>query len=258
MHTRVSLLFGPEKDTPPLAGRTLMRILVYQETKSKQSAIARYLVPAGYGVDLLSNDSELFSLLAKISYDLIVIDADMATEEARLSLLANLSAETKVPILVVTRESRPLRRAAYLESGAADVMTKPIHAEEFLARVRAILRRYERQKKTLRFSDLILNPQAASITAHGATLFLKQQELVLLTTLLRNKNRVTSRVELSRKLKLKPGSSANALEAVVSRSRKYLRELNSGVVIAAVRRGGYRLLDRGSESASSANHDKSH
>lgn len=233
-----------------------MRILVFQEKQSKQSAIARYLAPAGYGVDIFVDEGELPSVLAKISYDLIVIDADAATDEARLSLLAGLSSVTNTPILLVTRESRPLRRAAYLEGGAADVMTKPIHSEEFLARVRAILRRYERQKQALRFSDLTLDPQAASLTAHGATLFLKHQELVLLTTLLRNQNQVTSRIALIRKLKLKPGSTPNALEAVVSRSRKYLRELNSVVVISAARGSGYRLLDRRATAASIADEDE--
>jgi DNA-binding response OmpR family regulator len=110
---------------------------------------------------------------------------------------------TYAPILMLTARDGELERVCGLESGADDYMTKPFSVVEFVARVKAILRRVEQlaqrpslQLRSLRCAGLQLDLDRREARREGAELDLTAKEFDLLAYLMQHPARVFSRAQL--------------------------------------------------------------
>jgi DNA-binding response OmpR family regulator len=112
------------------------------------------------------------------------------------------SKNKQVPILMLTAKSEEVDKVLGLEIGADDYMTKPFSIREFLARVKAILRRANTSpqasttKTQLSYKDLIMDPNKRQVSLKGESIELTSKEYDLLLLFFSNPGKAYSREEL--------------------------------------------------------------
>ena len=131
--------------------------------------------------------------------DLLILDI-MLPRVSGLEVCKALRGEGfSAPIIMLTARGQEIDKVVGLELGADDYVTKPFSIRELLARVRAILRRSEGQKKRLaryRFSDIELDFEAYRAARGGQALELSPREFELLRYLIERKGETVSRDRL--------------------------------------------------------------
>jgi DNA-binding response OmpR family regulator len=137
------------------------------------------------------------------SYELVVLDLMLPGMDG-LEICRRLSArETRVPILMLTTKSSELDRVLGLELGADDYLTKPFSVAEFVARVKALLRRTAAAKPVvaqtelpIRLGALRIDVPRREVRVGGEVVELTAKEFDLLLHFARAPGRVSSRAQL--------------------------------------------------------------
>src|SRR5262245_38630027 len=119
-------------------------ILVVDDDPTMRELIADYLANHGFRASAVAGGRDMARILDEHPVDLIVLDLKLADEDG-LQLVNELRTRSSLPIIVITGHWRDeIDRIVGLELGADDYLTKPFNLRELLARVRAVLRRAER------------------------------------------------------------------------------------------------------------------
>jgi DNA-binding response OmpR family regulator len=172
-----------------------MRILVVEDERKVANFIRQGLAEESHVVTVASDGVEALERLADEStYDLIVLDLVLPKRDG-LSVLRELREHRlTMPVLILTARDRVADKVAGLDLGADDYLTKPFAFDEFLARVRALLRRSGGQRLAiLQLDDLVLDPATRAVSRGGRRIDLTPREYALLEYFLRNADRVLTR-----------------------------------------------------------------
>jgi DNA-binding response OmpR family regulator len=169
-------------------------ILIVEDDETLQQTLAYNLEQEGYRVVLASDGRAGLELARAQDLDLIILDV-MLPELDGLSVCRILRREMDVPIIMLTARSSEVDKIIGLDSGADDYITKPFGLGEFLARVRAALRRQPKSADTslLQSEDLTLDLIAHRAYKEAQELNLSYKEFDLLAELMRNQGTVLSR-----------------------------------------------------------------
>ena len=170
-------------------------ILLVEDDKTLRKTLAYNLSQENYRVIQTDDGAEALALARKQSPDLIVLDVMLPTLDG-FSVCRILRNESDVPIVILTARGNEVDRIVGLELGADDYIVKPFSLGEFLARVRAVLRRAPTARKVvdrLESGDLVLDLISRRATRNGEELHLTHKEFDLLATLMRNQGAVLSR-----------------------------------------------------------------
>ena len=149
----------------------------------------------------MENGDELFTELDSHQATLILLDIMLPGEDG-LEILSKLKASevTKdIPVIMVTAKGAEYDKVKGLDCGADDYITKPFGMMEFIARVRAVLRRTGREDKdnaTLQIGDLQILVQQHQVLVAGQKVTLTLKEFELLKFLMENQGIVLSRDRL--------------------------------------------------------------
>ncbi|MEB2289395.1 MAG: response regulator transcription factor [Anaerolineae bacterium] len=173
----------------------MKKILLVEDDDTLRKTLAYNLSQEGYKVLQSGDGAEALDLARGHSPDLIVLDVMLPSLDG-LSVCRILRNESDVPIIMLTARSGEVDRIVGLEIGADDYIVKPFSLGEFLARVRAILRRAPSARAVadrLESDDLVLDLIARKATRGGAELRMTHKEFDLLATLMRNQGAVLSR-----------------------------------------------------------------
>jgi two-component system, OmpR family, response regulator len=127
-------------------------ILVVDDDPSMRELIAEYLGENDLRVTTAASGAEMRTALAEHSVDLIVLDLRLGAEDGML-LARELREDSAIPIIIVTGKHDDADRVMGLELGADDYITKPFNPRELLARIRAVLRRYQAAAEVLPARD---------------------------------------------------------------------------------------------------------
>ncbi len=153
----------------------------------------------GYEVSTASDGAAGLERARSEKPDLVILDI-MLPRLSGLEVCKALRGEGfTAPIVMLTARGQEIDKVVGLELGADDYVTKPFSIRELLARVRAILRRTEGQKKRLsryRFSDIDLDFESYRATKGGQPLDLSPREFELLRYLIERKGETVSRDRL--------------------------------------------------------------
>lgn len=122
--------------TPP------RHILVVDDEEAVRTLLRECFELEGYRVDEAGDGREMDAALARGPYDLVTLDLNLGGESG-LELVRKIRSTCNIPIVMITGKGDTIDRVVGLELGADDYITKPFHLREVLARVRAVLRRYE-------------------------------------------------------------------------------------------------------------------
>ena len=182
-------------------------ILLVDDDRGLRDLLARYLVDVGLRVSTAADATEARTALATTRIDLVVLDLMLPGEDG-LSLCRWLRGrgEPHVPVLMLTARAEETDRVVGLEMGADDYLTKPFASRELLARIRAVLRRYQRppeqtvrddKRRAFRFAGWELNLRTRRLGApDGRKLELSNNEFSLLVAFCSAPQRVLSRDQL--------------------------------------------------------------
>jgi DNA-binding response OmpR family regulator len=171
-------------------------ILLVEDEPTLSETLRYNLEREGYGVLVATDGVHGLELARRERPDLLILDIMLPRLDG-FSVCRILRQESDVPILMLTARQDEVDRIAGLELGADDYIAKPFSLGELLARVRAVMRRSERQPAASRevLAAGILRVDTGSHRAwrEGVELTLSQKEFDLLTCLIRNRGMALSR-----------------------------------------------------------------
>jgi DNA-binding response OmpR family regulator len=225
-------------------------ILLVEDTYDLAQVIIRELETSGYQVVHASDGLTALRLHAREHPALVILDW-MIPKMDGLEVLRRVRQTAPTPVLMITARGEETDRVVGLELGADDYLTKPFSMREFIARVRALLRRAELVQQILHadhtgsasaltYGSLQLDPQAHQVALDGVDLDLSPTEFALLHLLLRSPGRAFSRSYLLDTVWGETYAGGDrSVDNTVLRLRKKLGSL--GDAIETVWGIGYRL-----------------
>ena len=223
------------------------RILIVEDDAKTAASIDMYLRHDGFRTDVARSGPEALCRARDGKPDLVVLDL-MLPGLGGLEVCKALRLESAVPIIMLTARSTEDDKLLGLEIGADDYITKPFSPRELVARVRAVLRRSERQHADgdlLRVADLVLDIPRLSVRRGDEPVDLTPTEFQILATLARHPGRVFTRAQL---LDAARGTDAEAYERAVDSHvknirRKLERDPHAPRYLETVYGIGYRLVE---------------
>lgn len=175
-----------------------MRILLVEDEAKIASFIQRGLKEEKYVVDCVDNGNNALYQLGINTFDLIILDIMLPGKDG-ISICKEIRKNgILTPVLMVTARNSIEDKVLGLDVGADDYLTKPFVFEEFLARVRALLRRNQSQKSpVLKIADLELNQLTHQVFRAGKVITVTSKEYALLEYLLIHAGQVITRTMIS-------------------------------------------------------------
>ncbi len=175
-------------------------LLLVEDDRALREVLAYNLEQAGYRVRTVSDGQEGLQAARAPDVALVVLDIMLPSMDG-LEITRRLRMEgNMVPILILTARDSEIDRVLGLELGADDYLTKPFSMREFLARVKALLRRSALSQEDttppaqrLTFGNLVIDLLRHEVTLNGRPLSLKPKEFDLLLFLARHRGQVLSR-----------------------------------------------------------------
>lgn len=216
-----------------------MRILLAEDDAALRSQLSAQLRRAGYAVDEAPDGREALFQGETEAFDAVVLDLGLPMLDGITVLQRWRQAGRPMPVLILTARGSWHEKVAGIDAGADDYLTKPFHAEELLARLRALIRRAQGQASPLlRHGDLTLDTRARRVTWQGQPASLTSHEYKVLEYLMHRPGTVVSRGELIEHIYAQDfDRDSNTVEVFIARLRKKL----GANVIETVRGLGYRL-----------------
>jgi DNA-binding response OmpR family regulator len=147
------------------------------------------------------------------------------------------------PVLILTARESVADKVTGLDLGADDYLTKPFAFDEFLARVRALLRRGAGDRAPiLSVEDLTLDPAARTVTRRGQPIELTTREYALLEYFMRNAGRILTRPLIAEHVwGIDFDPESNIIDVYIGYVRRKLEEAGGGRLLHTVRGAGYVL-----------------
>ncbi|MFM2032414.1 MAG: hypothetical protein RLZZ297_1179 [Chloroflexota bacterium] len=174
----------------------MQTILLVEDDATLAEALQYNLEREGYQVLTAGDGMTALEIARRDAPDLLVLDVMLPRLDG-FSVCRMLRKESTVPILMLTARQDEVDRIAGLELGADDYLTKPFSVGELMARIRAILRRSDRQstenRDVVKIGALTLDAGSRRAWRDDNELQLSQKEFDLLSCLMRNRGLALSR-----------------------------------------------------------------
>jgi two-component system response regulator MprA len=218
------------------------RVLVIEDDTEITDALRRSLRHEGYEVRTAGDGVEALDAAAEFIPDLVVLDLGLPRLDG-IEVCRQLRADGDVPILILTARTETDDRVTGLDSGADDYLVKPFERQEFLARIRALLRRRPpRGSASLSVGDLMLNPDTREVHRGDREIELTNREFELLEYLMRNERLVVSRERLLDEVwGYDPMAATNTIDVFISNLRRKLEAADEPRLLHTKRGAGYVL-----------------
>ena len=184
------------------------KILLISDEPNILRTLRRNLVGRGYEVLLALDDLEVFHMVKKFEFDAYVLNLDFVTANIDgLAICDRLRDITLAPIIVLSSTGSENIKIKVLDLGADDYLVMPFGMEEFLARIRASLRRWADQKKGANpvnkvfiFGNLLVDTDAHQVFVNGEAIHMTPTEYNLLHYLMKNAGKVITHNELLKEI----------------------------------------------------------
>ena len=178
-----------------------VRILVVDDEASITEFVGYALRKEGYLVDIADNGEAALALARQNAYDLFVLDIMLPGIDG-YELCRRVRGFSHAPVLFLSARDSELDKVLGLELGADDYLAKPFGLREFIARVRALIRRSTNVASGSSFaivaSGITLNDDAHTAEGENGPIDLTPREFELLAALMKNAGKVVSREDLLR------------------------------------------------------------
>jgi DNA-binding response OmpR family regulator len=188
--------------TAPAATRK--KILVVDDESAILQTLRFNLERSGYTVCTAGDGRSAVALAASEKPDLVILDIMLPILDG-IEACKEIRKSSGVPIIMLTAKEQEIDKVLALELGADDYVTKPFSLGEFLARIKARLRRADgdgqgSRNDAITVSDLTLDPSRQRLTVRGREVALAPKEFRLLHVLMENRGRIVTRQMLLEKV----------------------------------------------------------
>jgi len=224
------------------------KILVVDDKLELRTLLKSYLTQEGFDVVTANDGQEALYVARHEKPNLIILDL-MMPEMGGYEFMRHYNREADTPVVILTAKIEVNDKVLGLELGADDYVTKPFSPRELTARVRAVLRRAEKQassQEILRLGPIELDWAGRITTVNGQVVELTPSEFSLLATLMGSPGRVFSRLELLDRLQ---GATYEGYERTIDVHIRNLRakvepDASNPHYIETVYGAGYRFSTR--------------
>ncbi len=230
--------------------RQAAQVLVVDDDPLTCRLIEFLLQSQGYGAIVTHDPQAALSLIQNEEPNLVLLDVQLPKVDG-FTVMRHLKRHRQnLPVIMLTAKAEMADRLTGLEAGADDYIVKPFEPAELLARVKAVLRRSQRQlaaSMDTRVSEngveLDVNNLSATLP-DGEVVYLTPMETRILHRLMANPNHVVSRDDLTNyAIRYIEDTSNNRIDVYVGRIRRKLGDdPNDPRYIATVRGSGYKFL----------------
>lgn len=221
-----------------------MRILLVEDDKSTSRFIKKGLSEQGYSVDVVFDGEEGLYQATTGSYNLIILDV-MLPEMSGFEVLKGIRKHGIVtPVIFLTARDDTEDVVHGLELGADDYLVKPFSFSELLARIKAVLRRGEKDAASTRLvvADLSLNLLTRTAERGGRVIELSGREFSLLEYMMRNVGQVLTRTMiLERVWGYDFDTESNIIDVHINRLRTKIDKDHEVKLIKTIKGVGYVL-----------------
>ena len=171
------------------------KVLIAEDDSSVRKAVQRVLELENYQVTAVNDGQAALEALSKSRFDLAVLDVMMPFADGLTVTRELRQRGNRTPVLLLTARHEVGDRVAGLDAGADDYLVKPFAVDELLARVRALLRRYESPASAavMSMGDLTMDVNKREVKRGSKLLELTKTEFDLLRILLEQRDIVLSR-----------------------------------------------------------------
>ena len=228
----------------------MKHIFVIDDDANIRQLILRYLEKEGYKVTTFENADSVLEAFNVMQPDALVLDIMMPGTMDGLDLCKKIRTVSQVPIIFVSAKDEAVDRIIGLELGADDYLSKPFSPRELLVPLKIIFRRIEpvmatEQETTLyQINDAKIDDSKRVCTVNGAEMSLTNNEYMLLSYLVKNKNISFTRENLIQNIwGYDYVGESRMIDDLVKRLRKKLKAMNAQVEITTVWGYGYRIDD---------------
>lgn len=181
----------------------MSRILIIEDEVAIADLEKDYLELSGFDVEIENTGDRGLLRALQEEFDLIVLDLMLPGMDG-YQVCRELRQRSSVPIIILSAKGEVFDKVLGLELGADDYMIKPFDSKELVARVKAVLRRFQPEKssssqnsgKIVEYPDLIVNQTNYSVIYKGSTVDMPPKELELLYFLASSPNQVFTREQL--------------------------------------------------------------
>jgi len=219
-----------------------MRLLLVEDDAVLRLTLKRRLEADGYRVDAAADGEDGLFQAREFPLDLAIVDLGLP-KLSGLELLRNVRREGKtLPILILTARGSWQDKVTGLEAGADDYLVKPFEFPELAARIKALLRRsLQSVSDVVQLGPLSIDLTAQRASLQGQALELTTFEYRLLELLVRERNRIVSKSEISDYLyPHDEDRDSNVLEVLIGRLRRKVDPDGNLTPIETMRGRGYR------------------
>lgn len=220
-----------------VADRTMIKILIVDDEKPICDLIDLNLSAAGYFCTAVQDGLDAINIIEKDNFDLILLDVMLPGADGYdiMEYIRPLG----IPVIFITAKHEVKDRVKGLKLGADDYLVKPFDVVELVARVEAVLRRYNKTEQQLQAGDVVVDMEARRVTKAGQPVVLTNKEFGLLVLFMKNKNVALFREVLYEKVwEGEYYGDSRTLDLHVQRLR---RKLGWEQNLVAVYKVGYRL-----------------
>ncbi|WP_104384503.1 response regulator transcription factor [Sphingobacterium sp. HMA12] len=225
-----------------------MKVLVIEDEAELRETLKDSLVKEDYIVETAGDFRSAVDKVSVYDYDCILLDI-MLPGGSGLQVLDLLKQEGKSDnVIIISAKDSLDDKLRGLELGADDYLTKPFHIAELNARIKAVLRRKQRDgKNTLAMGNLLLDLNERSLSIAGEPVALNRKEFDILNYFLLNKNRLVSKSALAEHVWGDNTDQADNLDFIYSQIknlRKKFLTKQADVDFEAVYGIGYKLVEK--------------
>lgn len=217
-------------------------ILIVEDDQGIQEYLKEFLLENGFSVQTATDGTASLQVLKKSQPDLVVLDLGLPNITGEAVCLEIRKKYPDLPVIILTAKDTTTDIVNGLSLGADDYMTKPFHAEELLARIKARLRHGEETE--LKVGDLEVNNKTFEVKRDGKLLQLSPHEFKLLQYLISNKGRVLTReMILNRVWQYSYEVDTRVVDVYIGYLRKKIDAGFKKKLIQSVRGFGYMIKD---------------
>ena len=228
-----------------------MRLLLVQAILA-EATLPAVLRDVGIVADLVETVDEAFDYLRTYEYDLIVLDQAPKGLDGVAALRRVRARQIATPILLLTASQCGQANAVALRDGADDLLVKPYHDDELVARIESIVRRRNGfARSALQVGPLEIDLASREVRVHGQSVSVTRKEFAILELMALRKGRAVSKENfLGHLYSGLDAPETRVIDVFVCSLRKKLTLLGLGGLIDTVRGHGYilrELSDHGAE-----------
>lgn len=172
-----------------------MKILVVDDESLIREVIIEYLKLEGYEVDEACDGAEALKKTRENDYALIIMDIMMPNMDG-YQACKEIKKIKQVPFIMLSARSEEYDKLIGFDLGIDDYVTKPFSPKELVARVKAILKRVNKEDSLYKFGDLVIDDRAHEVMINNNVIYLTPKEYELLKYFVSNKNIALSREQL--------------------------------------------------------------